>query len=127
MFAINNLTAQPNQTSNVILADGTTVTLTFIYRPATQRWTVDVAYQEFALKSYGLAVGPNILRKWRNSIPFGLQVTTADQTDPFLATDLDASSGTPRVTVTMLDSTAGNTDVQNVEAQFFSAGSPAAY
>lgn len=115
MFTISNLTAAGNQTSTAVLADGTTVTLTFIYRAAIQRWTVDVARGAFEARAIGLATSPNLLRLWRNVIPFGLQVSTKDNTDPFMADDLVSG----RVTITMLDGTAGETDVADIEAASF--------
>ena len=123
MFPVNNLTAAGVQTSAVLLADGTTVTLTFRYRPAIQRWTVDVSYQGFVANGVGLSTHPNLLRDWREVIPFGLQVATADGTDPFLASDLAYTPGgtPPRVIVTILDSTDGGTDVAATEAANFSA------
>lgn len=129
MFQLTNLTISPRQAATAVLADGTSVFLTFIYRPAIQRWTVDVSYPTlgFTANGLGLATHPNLLRLWRNLLPFGLQITTIDGTDPFLASDLDDSAGTARVTVNMLDSTAGQTDVQNVETQVFAAGAPAAF
>lgn len=113
-FPINNLTSSAVQTSTVLLADGSTVTLTFRYRPAIQRWTVDVARGTFVANGIGLATNPNLLRLWRRVIPFGLAVSTVDGTDPFMADDL--MNPDPRVTVTMLDSTGGKTDVEDVEA-----------
>lgn len=115
MFVLNNLTTSGNQTTTVILADGTSATLTFIYRAAVQRWTVDVTYKSFIEKGRGLSSHPNLLRIWRNVIQFGLRVSTADGTDPFLADDL--ASG--RVTITVLDGTAGQTDLIDVEAANF--------
>lgn len=112
MFKIDNLTNAGNQTSTAILDDGTTIAFTFIYRAAIQRWTVDVVYGAFVARAIGLASGPNLLRLWRRVIPFGLQVSTPDQTDPFMADDL--ASG--RVTLTVLDGTAGGTDVEDAEA-----------
>lgn len=115
MFPVNNLTDRPSQVSTAILADGTTVTLTFNYRPAIQRWSIDVAYKSFNARGVGLATHPNLLRPWRNVVPFGLAVATADGTDPFMADDL--SSG--RVKITMLDGTARGTDLDDVEAESF--------
>jgi hypothetical protein len=88
MFVLSNTTSNPNQTANAVLADGTTVTFTFIYRAAVQRWTVDVSYPTtgFKIQGKGLSTFANILRLWRNDIPFGLAVSTADGTDPFLPT-----------------------------------------
>lgn len=116
MIVLNNLTAAGNQTTVVTLTDGSTVRLTFIYRAAVQRWTVDVVRQQFIARGIGLSTFPNLLRSWRYIIPFGLQVTTDDGTDPFLANDLDNSSGTPRVKVAVLDQSAGLTEVTDAEA-----------
>ncbi len=113
-FPINNLTSAGNQTTTAILADGSSVVLTFKYRPAIQRWTVDVAYGNFVAKGIGLATNLNLLRIWRNVIPFGLAIFTADGTDPFMADDLTGSP--PRVLVTMLDGTGERTDLDDVEA-----------
>ena len=115
MFQITNLTASGNQTSTIVLEDGSTVTLTFIYRPAVQRWTVDVTRGTFVAKGLGLTTHPNLLRPWRKIIPFGLQVTTKDGTDPFMADDLQSG----RVIINMLDSSAGGTDLEDVEVANF--------
>lgn len=117
MFPINNLTAAANQTTVAILADGSSVTLRFLYRPAIQRWTVDVTRGTFVAKAVGLATNPNLLRIWRNVIPFGLAVYTKDGTDPFMADDLTGNP--PRVTITMLDGTRGRSDLTAVEAANF--------
>lgn len=116
-FPISNLTAAGVQTSIALLADGSTVTLRFRYRPAIQRWTVDVQRGTFIANGVGLATNPNLLRLWRNIIPFGMAVSTVDGTDPFMADDLAAPN--PRVTLTMLDSSAGRTDVEDVEVASF--------
>lgn len=121
MFPLKNLTAAGNQTSIARLADGSSVTLKFIYRAANQRWTVDVSRQSFVANGVGLATHPNLLRSWRNIIPFGLQIVTADGTDPFLANDLDNQPGFPaRVTINILDGTNGQTDLADVEKANFS-------
>ncbi len=131
MFNLTNLTTAPNQTTTAVLADGSSVTLNFLYRAAIQRWTVDVSYSKtgFILRGKIISTHANLLRLWRSGIPFGLQVSTPDGTDPFLASDLaPGANGAPaRVTVTVLDATNGGTDVQAVEDQYFSAGSAAAY
>lgn len=116
MFQLTNLTSAGNQTTTAILADGTTVRLRFLYRAAVQRWTVDVEYKDYVNNGMGLATNPNLLRTWRQIIPFGLRVETVDGTDPFMASDLDNSGGqVPRVKVFVLDQTAGNTDVDDAE------------
>ena len=115
MFQINNLTTSANQTSIAIMADGSSVTLTFKYRPAIQRWTVDVSRGSFVANGLGLTTHPNLLRVWRDVIPFGLQIVTKDSTDPFMADDLQSG----RVVINMLDNTGENTDVEDVETEYF--------
>lgn len=131
MFALTNLTLNNVQTTTAILADGSALTLTFRYRAAVQRWTVDISYPKtgFIFNGKGLSTHPNLLRTWRNVIPFGIQVVTADGTDPFLPSDLaPGAGGTPaRVTVAVLDGTNGRSDLEDVEAKFFAAGAAPAY
>ncbi len=130
MIALANLTLNNVQTTNVVLADGSAITFTFRYKPAVQRWFFDVSYPTtgFAFTGKGLSTHPNILRTWRNIIPFGQQVSTSDGTDPFMPSDLAPGPGTSaRVGVTVLDQTNGNTDVSAVEAQYFSASSTPVY
>lgn len=114
-YRVDNLTAAGVQTTIALLADGSSVKLTFRYRPAIQRWTVDVERGSFKANGLGLATNPNLLRTWRNVIPFGLAVSTADGTDPFMADDLVSG----RVQITMLDSTLEGTDLADVEAASF--------
>ncbi len=114
-YVIDNLTTSAVQTTIALLSDGSSVTLTFRYRPAIQRWTVDVQRGTFIAKAVGLATNPNLLRLWRKVIPFGLAVATADGTDPFMADDLQSG----RVTITMLDNTRELTDVEDVEEASF--------
>jgi len=115
MILLDNLTDSANQTSVIPLADGSALQLTFKYRPAVQRWTVDAAYKSFSEYGIGLSAHPNLLRTWRHVIPCGLLVKTVDLTDPFMADDL--SSG--RVTVVVLDSTGSTDEVEAVEQEYF--------
>lgn len=121
MFTLQNLTVSANQTSIARLADGSSVILKFLYRAGIQRWTVDVSRLDFVATGIGLATNKNLLRIWRNVIPFGIQVVTADGTDPFLADDLANAPGFPaRVTINILDGTNGLTDLTDVESANFS-------
>jgi hypothetical protein len=99
MKQLDNLSDAAYQTIRNVLDDGSIVTFNFAYRPATQRWTVDVAWGTRTFHNLNLVVGPNILRTWRRLIPFGLAVTSLDGVDPFNIEDF--SSG--RVTVYVLN------------------------
>ncbi len=86
MTIIDNLTDAADQTTTLILPDNTTATLRLRFRPRTGRWIADVAYAPANLNAKGLNVcaGPNILRPWRRTIPFGIAIVTPNfLTDPF--------------------------------------------
>lgn len=109
MQQLNTLTDDADQIITVVLLDGSTVSLEFVYRPAIQRWTMNLTYgTTLVLNGYNLAVGPNILRPWKNLIPFGMAILSVSGLDPINLTDfLDGS-----VTVNVLSAA----EVQQVEA-----------
>ncbi len=110
---VDNLTNAADQLTILILEDGTTVSLELLYNGVTQRWIANVTYGTTTINGLGLCCHPNILRQWRNILPFGLSVVTADQTDPFNINDF--SSG--RVLLYLLTAA----DVLAVEATLFGA------
>lgn len=112
MVAIDNLSNDAFQTTSVVLSDGTKVILNLSYLPAIQRWTVDIIYGEsFIVHGINLTIHPNILRNWRNLLPFGLACTTIDGADPFNVEDFSSH----RATLYMLASE----DVVQIEESIF--------
>src|SRR4051812_11454805 len=87
MQKLNNLTDAADQLMTVTLDDGSTLQLELFYRPGIQRWTVDIIHPLLNMKGFNLALGPNILRQWRNLIPFGIAVDTVTGLDPMNAED----------------------------------------
>jgi hypothetical protein len=87
MQLLNVLTDDADQKVSVSLPDGSLMQLEFIYRPGIQRWTVDINYGTFQLVGFILACGPNILRQWRNLLPYGMAVQSTDLIDPVLISD----------------------------------------
>lgn len=83
---ITGLTDQPNQIQPVLTADGSTLTISLNYRPQQNGWFADISWdgQTPTWQSLGmrLTVGPNILRQYKNQLPFGLAVYTTDLRDP---------------------------------------------
>ena len=101
MTRIDNLTNASDQTATLILPDNTAVTLRLRYRPRTQRWVADVGYatSNFQVNGLTLTCFPNVMRSWRDILPFGLAFITADLTDPFDLNDFASS----RVAAYLLD------------------------
>lgn len=119
MIQLTTLTNAANQKTSVQLADGSDVTLTFIYRAAVQRWSVNVEHQAISpngkIKGMNLCTHPNALRQWRNNIPFGIAIVSTDQQDPVSLDDFVSG----RITVFVLDESNGNTDVSQIEQNVF--------
>lgn len=113
MTKIDNLTNFADQQSDLILDDGSVASLNMVYNASTERWIANVFYNGKTYNGIGLCDHPNILRQWKNVLPFGLSVATSDQTDPFDINDF--SSG--RVGMFLLNSA----DVQQIENDIFTA------
>lgn len=111
MNQVTILSDDADQLAFFPLADGSLLQLEFVYRPGIQRWTVNVTHPLLTLNGYVLCVSANILRQWRNLIPFGIAVTSSDGYDPVDINDL--TNG--RVSVFILTAA----EVQLAESEIF--------
>lgn len=114
MVLIDNLSDAATQSTALSLPDGTTATLQLIYRAAIQRWTFSMTHPSFqngALNGRMLCIHPNILRNYKNQIPFGLSIVSANGNDP--VTIEDFASG--NITLYLLNAA----DVKAVEATYY--------
>lgn len=114
MVLIDNLTDAANQQTALQMPDGTTGTLALVYNGATQRWVFSVTHQGFqggALNGQMLCVHPNILRNFKNLIPFGLAVVTSSGSDPVSVQDFANGSAQ----IFLLDAS----DVAAIEESFY--------
>lgn len=111
MKLINSFSDAADQQMTIVLDDGSAVQLEFFYRGGIQRWFVDITHPLITLRGYGLTQGPNILRQWRNLIPFGMAVLAVDGIDPIQSTDFQSG----RVQVYILNVA----DIQAIEQQVF--------
>ena len=73
MYIIGQVTDDSLQTQNLILPDGTTLSLTLYYMPMQYGWFIqNLTYGTFVLEGFRVCVSPNMLRQFKNQIPFGL-------------------------------------------------------
>lgn len=87
MTQIDNLTGFANQVTTLLLPDGTTAAMELAFHGATNRWVMNLTYGARAINGIGLCTLPNVLRQWRNLIPFGIGCATPNMTDPFTVND----------------------------------------
>lgn len=93
MYLIRQVTKDPKQKQTLILADGSSVALTIVYRPLQYGWFVDeLAYGSFTLKGVRITNSPNMLHQFRNQIPFGFSCVSAAGREPMLIDDFYAGA-----------------------------------
>lgn len=107
MKLVDNLSDEPFQTSQITLADGSILVLTLRYLENIRRWMLDVSHPLFNISGMNLCNHYNLLRPWRNKIPFGLACISVDGIDPVYVTDFSLG----RVSLFVLSSS----EVQGVE------------
>lgn len=87
MNQIDNISNDSNQSITLVLADASTVVLKLQYLPAIQRWMMGITYGTFEVQGLNVSIHPNLLRGWRNLLPFGITCTTIDGADPLYIDD----------------------------------------
>ena len=90
MERMNNLLNYPRQKQTVSLPDGTSFTISLYYVTIQQGWFIDeLSYKDFTVRGMRLVNSTNILRQYKNLIPFGLAVMTAGNREPMFMADLN--------------------------------------
>ena len=107
MKQITAFTNDTIQQINLVLDDGSTAQMTMTYVPAQKSWFYTVTYGSFQSNLMRIVNSPNLLRKYRHVIPFGISVSTIDGYE--IVNQNDFSSG--RVSFYVLNST----DVSSME------------
>lgn len=88
MRYINELTDSPAQRHRLTLDDGTVVDLFLRYVVNQQGWFYDAIYgTSFSVAGKRVVNSPNMLRAFRDIIPFGFACTVEDGLEPILKSD----------------------------------------
>lgn len=97
-YLIQGITSDPLQTMNIVLQDpglpsnGTTVQMTVYFIPMQYGWFItSLTYQGFVLNGLRITNNLNMLRQWKDVIPFGLACASTQDREP--SQQQDFSSG----------------------------------
>lgn len=90
MRRVDTFTEAADQVTTLVLPDNTLLQLALKYRPTIQRWTVDVSHPLLTVRGLNVCVSLNLLRQWRNLIPFGMSCDTSDGADVAFPTDFSS-------------------------------------
>lgn len=82
-YQIQTITDDALQVQNFTLADGSQLQITFYYRPRQIGWFIlNLTYQTFILNEVRITNSPNMLRQFKNQLPFGLACVTDQLREP---------------------------------------------
>lgn len=82
MYQITQLDDSPKQKIKMLLDDNKSVTLIFEYKPNQLGWFFSFSYENQDYQNIRLTTAPNILRAYRNWLPFGIMCVTDDNLEP---------------------------------------------
>lgn len=99
MIKVDKLTADPSQQYTLVTDDGNTIPFALQFLPRQQAWKFDIAYGSLTLRGAMLTCSPNIMRQYKNIVPFGMSVISNDALDPSYIDDF--TSG--RISIYLLD------------------------
>lgn len=92
MLLIQQLTSDPLQSQNLVLPDGSQLTLTIYFSPMQLGWFItSLIYGAFTLNGLRITNSPDMLYQFKNEIPFGLACFTKGNREP--SQQQDFSSG----------------------------------
>jgi len=111
MRYLDQLTNDPAQQYTLIGDNGEQIPFFLRYLPREQTWIFNISYNDFVLNGAALKLSPNILRQWKNIIPFGLAVLSTDNYESYYTTDFV----TKRIQLFLLNSA----EVAEIEKEMF--------
>ena len=111
MRIITEFTDNPKQTCTLVLENQETVTFNLRFYETQLSWYFDFKYNDIVSNGNKVVLGMNILRSFKNIIPFGLAFKANDGVEPFSIDDFT----TGRVSVYLLSAD----DVTNMEANIY--------
>lgn len=112
MLNINHLTNDPQQQATLTGISGLSIGLTLRFMPRIQRWIMGITYNDISIQGIAVTTSLNMLRQYRNILPFGISCVSAASLDPYTVNDFQNQAAN----LYLLDSD----DVAQLEAQFYS-------
>lgn len=99
---MTSLTESPNQIHQLVLENNETADFTLRYYPRMLGWFFDISYGDTTINNVKVVLHPNILRQFRNILPFGITFYTDNKSyvEPFQKSDF----ATGRVKMGILNS-----------------------
>lgn len=111
MYKFVSLGSEAKQEVTMLLEDDSRVIFTFEYKPNQLGWFFSFQYNDVNYQNIRLTTSYNILRAYRNWLPFGLRCDTPDTEEPLDLEDF----ATGYATVYLLT----KSDVEAIEGLYY--------
>lgn len=111
MYKFTSLNNEAKQQITKILDDGTRIVFTFAYKANQLGWFFGFQYGDVNYQNIRLTTSYNILRAYRNWLPFGLRCDTPDFEEPMNIDDF----ATGYASVYLLD----KEDIEAIEGNYY--------
>lgn len=111
MILIDNITDDASQIMTLTGIPGVQIVFTLRFMPRIQQWVMGVNDGTNSIQGISVLTGLNILRQWKNILPYGIACVRSDGLDPYQINDF--SSGISNLYLL------NAADVANIEAEWF--------
>lgn len=111
MRQITEISSEPKQRFDIVTEDNQTFELKLEYSDQQEGWFYSITFGILTINNSRIVTGTNILRAYKNILPFGISILTDDLSEP---TRIDDFS-TQRVKFFILN----QDEVKGVETDFY--------
>jgi len=87
MKQIQSITDDPKQKMTFILENGDKVIISLEFISGQKGWFLSLEYGSFKVRNRRVVTSPNMLRAFKNILPFGIACITADKQEPIYKDD----------------------------------------
>ena len=87
MKQIKSFTNAPSQSWQIILDDGSMINFSMWYCDNQKGWFYSFSYGTFVVHNRRMVTSPNLLRQFREILPFGFALLTTDNQEPVFIDD----------------------------------------
>lgn len=112
MQQITGFTEDSKQNLLFYLESDKIIEFYFEYRDNVNSWFYTIKYNNFIVRNRKLVNSPNIIRQYKNILPFGIAVISNDKLEPLFQNDLIRE----RIQIFILD----QNEVKEIETEYFS-------
>lgn len=92
-YLIQQITNDTTQTQNLILPDGTTLSISMYFVPMQYGWFItNLSVGSFILNGLRITNSPNMLYQFKNQITFGLACVSSSQREPSQQDDFSSGA-----------------------------------